>query len=276
MKHIVAPLVVVALALMSCAKSKEDSGSNGALTARGPDNIFAATADFKESEVLARAALILRAGGGISSEQALHCVQKEEKRPRVREVCALVWAAGHGNPNPQLQEFILNGAVTSRSLAVALSLQPALLKGMPFERVRSIAQPDYPSWVDAALLGAWAETNGSLSDDDAQAAVKHFRARGLTSPAALLRYFSMLYRWNPSVFDSELARYCDPDAKGESRIRCWRLVGVLGKAPVDEKMKHRLRTFLPAERDESWTVFLRTFPDLAQDLTKLQPLQELQ
>jgi hypothetical protein len=54
-----------------------------------------------------------------------------------------------------------------------------------------------------------------------------------------------------------LSSYCDPAAAGESRLRCWRVLGALGSEA------ERLSALLPSPTDDDWTLFALSFPRFA-------------
>jgi hypothetical protein len=228
------------------------SGS-GALAA------FDDTKPQREEALLQLAATALRAGIPLDASRAERCWREEQARPVVRETCVLLWA-GRGDNSPELENAILSGPSRILSLAL-LQRRPSVARlSWPELLARMDALAQDPLWARADLAGAWLEAHGNPGLAESERLLPRIRPPAGAGPRDLASSLRAIRRLRAGAWQETLGNYCDPAASGESRLRCWKVLGALGTEGG------LLAPLLPSPNEDDWRLFTLSFPRFAEKL----------
>lgn len=253
------PLCLI-LFLTACAKAPAPGGTFVSKNSAAALAAFDDTRREKEDSLLRVAGMALRAGVSLDAARAERCWQ-EETRPLIKESCVLLWA-GSGHGSSLLESAVVNGR--TRLLSLALLQKRSLLKQIPYPSLLASldALAKDALWVRADLTAAWLEAHGHPGLSASEALLSRIRPAGNSGPRDIASSLKAIRILRPGARQESLSSYCDSAAIGESRLRCWKVLGALG--PEGAGLSH----FLPSSRDQDWILFTRSFPRLA---AKLQP-----
>jgi hypothetical protein len=253
--------LMILLFLVGCAPKTPSPAVTVSSQPSRPLSVFASPSAVPETSLEESASVALRNGLYLDADTAAECWQKES-RQSVRELCLLLWASG-GADNPVLEEALEKEAAISRVGAIAAVKRKAFLSRAGFPALLAVLEKlsADPLWLKASAVLAW--LNGHAASFPEQERLLTILAPGEESgPKDWQLALSARRALRPTSWLSALSPYCDPSTRGEARLRCWRVVGVLAGASVFEEA----RAFLPSEKDDDWTLFLRAFPAISRQL----------
>lgn len=252
-------VILLALFLAACAKAPAPAGTLVSKSGSSALAAFDDTRPQKEEALLQLAATALRAGIPLDGPRAERCWREESSRPAVRESCVLLWA-GRGEGSSELENALLSGR--SRMLSLAILQRRPLIARLSWAELlaRIDALEKDPLWARAELAGAWLETHGNPGLAESEVLLARIRPPEGAGPRDLSSSLKAIRRFRVGAWQEVLSAYCDPAAAGESRLRCWKVLGAL------EAEGGRLAPMLPAPHDDDWTLFTLSFPRFAEKL----------
>lgn len=229
--------------------------------------IFSNTRNWEESEVLASASIALSRGVSLNATRAERCWREEANRPTIREACLLLWATGD-EASSVLAEILLEPG--TRRIALAAYLRRSSLRSMGFTQLMKLlsALATDSLWLRAEAVELWVQFHGRPSYGETQQLLPLIEigpGDGLRSTSASLKAKFLL---SPGSWQKALQLYCRSNAKGESRLRCWKILGAIADPSQDSLMRSEIETYLPSNRENDWVLFERSFPQLAQKIKK--------
>jgi hypothetical protein len=226
-----------------------------------PLSIFDSSPTFPEARLEESAAVALKNGLYLEASAASQCWQ-EENRQTVREICLLLWASG-GADHPVLEDALEKAAVNSRLAAIAAVKRKAFLSRLGFPALLSVLDrlSGDPLWLRAGAVLGWLDGRTASFQEQEQLLAVLLPGEE-SGPKDWQLALSARRALRPSSWLSALSSHCDPATRGEARLRCWRVVGALAGTPGLEEV----RAFLPSEKGDDWTLFLRAFPAIALQL----------
>lgn len=256
-------IFLLLLALSACAKSPAPGTSyvSKNLAATLPN--FSDTRQESEESLLKTAAMALRAGVGLDAARAERCWKEETARPTLRETCVLLWA-GNGQGSSLLESVLLSNR--SKILTIALLQRRELMSRIIYaDMLLALDTLEKQSpWIRAEFALAWLEARGHPGFAASEALLSRLRPEEGSGPRDLASALKAIRFLRIGAWQETINSYCDSSAFGESRLRCWKMLGALGSAGTN------LHHFLPSSADQDWILFSRSFPRQAE---KLRPYQ---
>ncbi len=278
-------LFLLAFLMCSCSKKQEqfqpkEANKTNLSTRPSAEYVlreFKNTQTAKEDTLLQNGTLALKEGFTLNASDAEKCYESENnKRPKVQEICLLLWAWGQ-DPSPRLEEILLLHAPLERLYAIAAIGRKTTLQKLPttnMETVVGILKYD-SLWLRAKAIHAWLEPHIVPS----QAIIERFQPwlilTGNESPADVAMALKALHRLSQQHWQSAFAEYCHPQTEGEARIRCWRVIGAMVASPIEKSLSDKLFLYLPKKNENDWILFLRSFPNLAHHIRNQFPEENL-
>jgi len=228
-------------------------------------SVFQNTLIQTETVVLAAAGAILRSGYSLDAARAERCWREESSRITLRDTCALLWAGG-GESNLVLEKAVESGALNSRILAISAVLRKSPVQKLPISGLKQllIQLRDDSLWLRAMAVEAWTETNSLSGITESEEILPEVTASSVDGPRDVAASLRLLYRLRPGRWHALISDFCDIRARGEARLRCWRIIGALAGPDLNASMAADLSIFLPSYEDASWLLFQRSFPNLAK------------
>lgn len=273
MKKYEALALLTAIFTFGCARPENVPTSQPGISAAAETgsalSVFAATRAHEEGFLRAAATTLLRAARSLPPATAETCWREELARPAVRDLCLLLWAGG-AEDSPGLSAMLLERAGQSPVAAAALVGRLPSLHALPLNQLREILSrlKEAPAWARARLILRWLEEHPGTDRLAAESLVDEIGWHSAASPLDLSLGFRATWKASRARFAERMKQYCDPIALGDSRLRCWRLLGTLADADQDPALAAQLRARLPVLRDSSWQLFIRAYPGLALRIQK--------
>ena len=251
-------------ALASCAKQPVENvilGKGAPL--RAPQE-FSQTTAYSENHLLDLAGKMARARISLNGQETETCLEEEKLRPKVQEVCALLWAFGP-TESKEAEAFILKNFAASKTLSTALLARRKLVEGLSQTGLLALLAnfAENESWISTRAARQWLEWQPNLSlsaQDQLLDAVPYKKMKG---PLDLASAMGLLQSNWPGKASDLLGQYCDKSVLGEARFRCWKAVGALLNETLPEALRSSLKLYLPEENSSDWKLFTRAFPTLA-------------
>lgn len=228
-------------------------------------SIFQNTLTQPEAVIYAAADAVLRSGHSLDAARAERCWREENSRTTVRDTCALLWAGG-GESNLVLEKALENGAANSRILAISAVLRKTPIQNLPISGLKQLLAQlrDESLWLKAKAVEAWIEKNSLSGITETEELLPEITATSDDGPRDVAASLRLLYRLRPGRWHALISEFCDLRARGEARLRCWRIIGALSEPDLSNTMAADLSVFLPTHKDSSWLLFQRSFPIFAQ------------
>lgn len=252
-------IFLLTLAITACAKAPAPGNTFVSKSSAATLPAFDDTRQESEESLLKLVAAALRAGISLDSARAERCWREESSRSLIRESCVLLWA-GNGQNSAPLESALLSGR--SRILSIALLLRRDLVGRLSYaDLLASLDTLATESlWVRAELSIAWLESRGHPGFAASEALLARIRPGEDSGPRDLASALKAIQALRIGAWQEVVSSFCDSSASGESRLRCWKLLGALGSTAAS------LTHFLPASHDADWTLFTRSFPRQAEKL----------
>jgi hypothetical protein len=174
-----------------------------------------------------------------------------------------------------LEQNLRQGAAKNRVLALAALLRKTTIGELGFPEISQVLQQlaGDSRWVRAEALSTWLGSHAAASREEAETLAQLAGSGAGESPRDVASLLLAAYHLNPALWSRLLGDYCDPAAQGESRLRCWRVLGALAEYRLPVSLTEELSVFLPKREDDDWKLFLRSFPELALKTEKNWEMQ---
>lgn len=262
--------------LAACGKNEEGRPASApakvwSLEVRSAQSLFDDPAARKESQLQRAGTLLLLSEASLTPTQTENCLGAGEERLAVKGICAILAANGNVDLSPATTAVIRREGKRSAAFAAAVALRPALLRGLSFEDALGYLGQlaEQPAWFRTKLLLNWGQENGGLTPSHAAYAADFLKSSRALSPLSVSYVFHLLAEYDENRFRSESSAYCQDGLAGDLQIRCWRLLAAFATNTLANNASKQLARFAPKRRDESYTIFARSFPELAPALSKL-------
>lgn len=252
------------LLLASCAKQPVENVILGRGSPQRTPREFSQTTDYPEQHLLALAGKMASARISLVTNETETCLQEERLRPKVQEVCALLWAMGNAE-SKATEAFILKNFSSSKILSTALLARRGLVDGLDQTAfLRLLANfSTAESWISTRAAKQWLESQKTLSLNEQDRLLDALPFQKVRGPLDLVSSMALLQGIAPGKASDLLAQFCGNQVQGEARFRCWKAVGTLLNETLPQEFRMALKLTLPDQESADWKLFSRAFPSLA-------------
>lgn len=213
----------------------------------------------RSSEVDSLLAMIEQ-GKYISTPIAESCLESLPVESEKLQCCILGWASGN-NSSEKIERFLENQTTTYPAFVFSFLKSDQLIRRLSLDRLLSkISQLKfYPSWVETFLISRWVDLHGPMSEQELNSILGKLLAREDQTRFDVRKKTEFLKKYVPNLFPQYIDSYCDVNAQGDIRMRCWRFLAISAQAGLGQNSSWM--TFLPnTESGSDWQLFSLSFP----------------
>lgn len=259
-------LLLTFLIIASCRKEPEGRASHefGSIASIPLGN----TTNKTEAEISALAERNIRERVPMPSAQTEQCWKNEISRPKVKDICLLLWSIGKES-SKMLEGEIVNGISSSPFLAKLILLRPDLLSRVRFQELvdalRSLT--DMENFYKVSLAKQWLSRNiDSANREKIDLLLTSIRLQEAEAPSTLRDLAFLFLQFDKGRWSALTQNYCTGQA-GETKIRCWRYLSLFSEQfESDTGLRNLLLPFWPKQNEPEWKLFVRSFPNQARKI----------